>query len=391
MSGNRKKWQFWAPDIDTKGGGVGACSAFILRALMEVLPDVRFDVRLRNGQMSDSRMPNGRRCRAHSVASLPERLRPVALSLGGIWSSLFDRPSVGFTSHINFLPALHAVRSIRGTKSIGLLLGCEVWDLGHKGRVEALRKADRLWSISNYTRQRVARELDIDAEEIDLLPLTFDHDRFEIREKSPALLKRHGIAPGSPVLLTVARLSAAEQYKGQDRVIRQLPDLLKEYPRLQYVIAGRGDDQLRLEKLARECGVAEHVIFAGFVPDEEICDYYNLADVFVMPSTGEGFGIVFLESAVCGRPVIAGNRDASPEATGNGKFGWIVDPYDGGQLAAAIGAAISGRHDNELVKNREALRREVLADYGWPTFRGHVERNVNTFLELQQDAFPLVR
>lgn len=377
-------WQFWTPDIATSGGGVGACSSFILKALLEILPDTRFAALLRNGKLEDCEGLDTDRCRGVSVAGYSERVRPSLLSLAGLWNSLGTKPDVAFTSHINFLPALHQVRRLRGTRSIGLLLGCEVWDLQHPGRVKALKQADRLWSISEYTRQRVARELDLNPANIDLLPLTFDHGRFEIREKSKKLLERHDLSVDDPVILTVARLSAGERYKGQDRVIRQLPVLIKTYPKLKYIVAGRGDDQPRLEKLTEECGVVDHVIFAGFVPDEEICDYYNLADVFAMPSTGEGFGIVFLESAACGTPVIAGNKDASPEAAGNGRFGWVVDPDNGEELANAISEAVSGKHERELLKDPQGLRKAVIEEFGWPTFKGHVERNVRTFLDLRK-------
>ena len=377
-----RNWQFWAPAISTLGGGAGECSGFVLKALLEVLPEVRFSTLLRNGRLGDCAGLDTGRCTERSVVSFSANLRPLAIAMSGMWDSLGTKPEVAFTSHINFLPALHQVRRLRGTKSIGLLLGCEAWDLQHAGRVKALREADRLWSISDYTRQRVARELALNPDSIDLLPLTFDHSRFEIREKSVKLLERHGLSADDSVILTVARLDPAEQYKGQDRVIRQLPGLVKSFPKLHYIIAGRGGDQPRLEQLARDCDVMKHVIFAGFVPDEEICDYYNLADVFAMPSTGEGFGIVFLESAVCGRPVIAGNQDASPEATGNGSFGWMVDPDDGNELTHAIREAISGQHDKALLKDREGLRQAVINEFGWSAFKGHVERNVQKFFSL---------
>ena len=102
--------------------------------------------------------------------------------------------------------------------------------------------------------------------------------------------------------MTVSRLASSEQYKGHDRVIRTLPRLLSQHPETIYLIVGDGDDRPRLESLAVECGVAEKVQFAGLVPPEELPDYFRLADVFVMPSTGEGFGIVFLEAMAYRRP-----------------------------------------------------------------------------------------
>ena len=88
---------------------------------------------------------------------------------------------------------------------------------------------------------------------------------------------------------------------------------------MKYVVIGRGDDQPRLAQLAADLGVADRVIFAGFVPDEALIDHYRLADVYVMPSK-EGFGIVYLEAMACGVPVIAGDDDGSADPLQDGRL-----------------------------------------------------------------------
>ena len=108
------------------------------------------------------------------------------------------------------------------------------------------------------------------------------------------------------------------------------PPSLARVPDAAYLIVGSGDDQPRLERLAREAGVGDRVVFAGQVADAELADYFALADVFAMPSTGEGFGIVFLEAAASGLPVIGGNRDGSVDALADGRIGRLVDPRRGG-------------------------------------------------------------
>ena len=97
----------------------------------------------------------------------------------------------------------------------------------------------------------------------------------------------------------------------------------------------------RLESLAVECGVAKNVQFAGLVPPEKLPDYFRLADVFVMPSTGEGFGIVFLEAMATGVCVIGGNQDGSADPLADGELGWAVDPDNEQELISAICAALS--------------------------------------------------
>ena len=97
-----------------------------------------------------------------------------------------------------------------------------------------------------------------------------------------------------------------------------LPALAADVPDVAYLIAGDGDDRARLEKKAAALGVADRVVFAGYVPEEEKADHYRLADAFVMPGRGEGFGIVYLEALACGVPVVASSLDASREAVRDG-------------------------------------------------------------------------
>src|SRR5204863_3572114 len=142
--------------------------------------------------------------------------------------------------------------------------------------------------------RRVLAQIVIDPTRVRVLPGTVD-PRFRPGPKPHALLDRYD-ARGKKVLLTVARLSSSERYKGHDRVIRTLPRVLRDHPQTLYLIVGDGDDRARLEALALEFGVAEKVRFAGHIDAELLPDHFRLADVFVMPSTGEGFGIVFLEA-----------------------------------------------------------------------------------------------
>jgi glycosyltransferase involved in cell wall biosynthesis len=87
---------------------------------------------------------------------------------------------------------------------------------------------------------------------------------------------------------------------------------------------------------ARELGVASRVVFTGLFADEEKQDLYNLADTYVMPSRGEGFGFVFLEAMACGIPAIASKLDGGREALLDGKLGLLVDPTNPAEIRAAI-------------------------------------------------------
>jgi len=142
----------------------------------------------------------------------------------------------------------------------------------------------------------------------------------------------------------LCRLPGKERYKGVDEVLELMPKLLLREPRLVFLVAGDGDDRPRLEEKAASLGVSDRVVFTGFVPEREKVDHYRLADVFVMPGRGEGFGFVFLEALACGVPVVASKLDGSREAVRNGQLGRLVDPGDPAELEAAILGALSDRH-----------------------------------------------
>jgi glycosyltransferase involved in cell wall biosynthesis len=118
----------------------------------------------------------------------------------------------------------------------------------------------------------------------------------------------------SKVILTVGRLIGQERYKGFDEVIEIMPQLVKRFPNLKYLIVGDGPDRPRLEAKAVALGVSDNVVFSGYVAESEKVAHYNLADVYVMPSFGEGFGIVLIEAAACGVPVVGSWADGSCKA-----------------------------------------------------------------------------
>jgi glycosyltransferase involved in cell wall biosynthesis len=139
------------------------------------------------------------------------------------------------------------------------------------------------------------------------------------------------------VLMTLGRVEAAERYKGFDEVLEIMPELEDD---IAYVIAGGGNDVPRLQRKAAALGVAERVVFTGLLPEHEKADLYNLADVYVMPSRGEGFGFVLLEAMACGVPVIASRLDGGREAVRGGALGQLVDPTNPAEIRIAIEDAL---------------------------------------------------
>jgi len=198
---------------------------------------------------------------------------------------------------------------------------------------------------------------------------TFDPGQFSIGPKPEHLLRRSGWAANDPVILTVGRLSAAEGYKGHDRLIRALPRILAQVPNVKYLIVGSGDDQERLERIALEEKVADAIRFAGRVPQKELSDHYRVCDLFAMPSTGEGFGIVFLEALATGKPVLAGNGDGAVDALRGGELGVLVDPDDEQALAETVTALLQRRHPHPLATRPDELRNRVVDAFGPEKFK----------------------
>jgi glycosyltransferase involved in cell wall biosynthesis len=141
-------------------------------------------------------------------------------------------------------------------------------------------------------------------------------------------------------MLTLGRLSSTGRYKGFDEVLDVLPELAPDIPEIAYLIVGDGDDRPRLEEKSRSLGIAERVIFTGYIAEAEKADHYRLADLYVMPGRGEGFGFVFLEALACGVPAIGSTLDGSREALKNGELGRIVDPTNKAELKSAIIATL---------------------------------------------------
>ena len=245
-----------------------------------------------------------------------------------------------FCGHI-FATPVAAVLARLTAKPLWLQVhGIEAWTAPGQAAARATADARLITCVSRYTRARLLGWCDIDPARVRVLPNTVDA-RFAPGPKPPQLLQRLGL-DGRRVILTVSRLSSGERYKGHDRIIAALPAVIARHPDAVYVVAGEGDDRGRLEQLARDADVTAHLRFVGQLPADELADAYRMADVFCMPSTGEGFGIVFLEAAASGLSVIGGNRDGSVDALAEGRIGRLVDPHDAGQLIAARCDALDG-------------------------------------------------
>ena len=116
-------------------------------------------------------------------------------------------------------------------------------------------------------------------------------------------------------------MDSRERYKGHDRVIAAIPDLVAKGHDIRYLVVGEGDDRARLEALARDAGVSDRVRFLGAVGLQSLVETYRMADLFVMPSTGEGFGVAFLEAMASGTPALGLDVAGAKDALADGELG----------------------------------------------------------------------
>ncbi len=231
-------------------------------------------------------------------------------------------------------------------------------------RRRVLQEAETVITISRYARQ-LLYEQGVAEEQIVLIPPGVDTERFRPDAEAGAAIRRRYHLGDGPLILTVARLTPR---KGHDLVLRALPALRKQFPDLRYAIVGVGQDAARLHRLAQEQGVEQAVLFIGAVRDEDLPGWYNAADLLVMPNRMEGedvegFGIVFLEAAACGKPAIGGRSGGSEDAIVEGKTGYLVEPSSVGDLIAAVARLLA---DSQLARAMgKAGRARVEREFTW--------------------------
>ncbi|ARF77060.1 alpha-(1-2)-phosphatidylinositol mannosyltransferase [Kitasatospora albolonga] len=222
--------------------------------------------------------------------------------------------------------------------------GHEIWWARTPGARRLLRRVgdsvDVVTYLGEYTRVRIAPALGPRARLSRLVPGV---DAGAYRPDHPAsgadeLRARYGLGDRK-VILCVARLVPR---KGQDTLIRALPLIRRAVPDAALLVVGKGPDERRLRRLAHRHAEGS-VVFAGGVSHAATAAYYRAADVFAMPCRtrragleAEGLGIVFLEAAAAGLPVVAGNSGGAPDAVLDGTGGAVVDGRDVADVAGTI-------------------------------------------------------
>ena len=266
--------------------------------------------------------------------------------------------------HVNMAIAGYLIKKIYPSKQVILIThGIDVWYAFSGIKQKFLKVVDRILSVSQFTKDKLIELNNVPAEKIKVFPNTID-PYFKIPaslSKDNTMRGRYGIHDNTFVLYTLTRLSNTELFKGYDKVLVALKDVIKTNPNVHYVIAGKYDEaeKSRIDNIIEENNLQGHVTLTGFLKEEELTAHYQMADTYIMPSKKEGFGIVFIESLVCGVPVIGGNADGSADALLQGELGTLVNPDSVEDITAAINKHIVERERDDEVKIKNKQEKTI--------------------------------
>jgi glycosyltransferase involved in cell wall biosynthesis len=377
----KSKLHLWIPNIFEFKGGIQVYSAFFIEALQTILHEnnVEYEIFLKHDAQASPNFQLAKNTQFHFTGACPLPLRTAAYAISILAHGLAQKPSLAIATHLNFTVAAYWLKRLAGIPYWTVAHGVEAWNIQRPALQTALQHADRILAVSNYTRDRLLKEQNLDPDKISILPNTFDPYRFQVSEKPDYLLKRHDLKPEQPVILTVNRLCRSESYKGYDKILEALPQIRQTIPHVHYIIGGKGDDRPRLKQLIQQLQLQDCVTLAGFIPDRELGDYYNLCDLFAMPSKSEGFGIVYLEALSCGKPTLGGNRDGAIDALCHGELGALVDPDDVATIARTTIQILQGTYPNPLIYQPEALRQKAIERYGFDRFKQTLATHLESY------------
>jgi phosphatidylinositol alpha-1,6-mannosyltransferase len=342
-------------------GGIQNYTAALVRALKEIAGEK--NVRI-------VAVPAEPTVRADGNSALG-RVTKIRFLLSSITAAIFWRPQLVICAHVGVSPVGRIIHRITGEPYWVMLHGIEVWCELTQSKVEALRGAHRLMTNSKFTLESASARHGLEKCESVFLPPTFSIDESQASKKSTS----------APIVLTVGRLAASERYKGHDVMLDAWPSVMREIPEAQYIIVGDGDDRARLQERTREMGIASSVIFKGIVTGADLQSCYDECQVFALPARteldpraprGEGFGIVFLEAMVHGKPVVGPNVGAPPEIICDGEHGLLVAPLDPAKVAEALIYLLA--HPERARQMGEAGREWVRQEYSYEMFRDRLRK-----------------
>jgi len=283
------------------------------------------------------------------------------------------KPALVIALHPHLAPIAFAMKALSAKLcSIVFAHGIEVWQPLGWPRGPALRRADMVVGPSTATVQHLISVQGIRPERIRRLPWGLDPDFATRLATRNRLLPPPDFPRDGRIILSVGRWDKAEQYKGADTLIMALPRILKALPDVSLVLVGDGNDRPRLERLARDRGIVERTRFLQGLTAEQLSACYANCYVFVLPSRGEGFGLVFLEAMAHSKPVVGGAYGGIPDIVEDGVTGLLVPHGDTERLGRALESLLS--RGDEARQMGERGRQRVLKEFSFERFESTLEQ-----------------
>jgi len=279
-------------------------------------------------------------------------------------------------SHINLLMAGWLIKKVNPSAKIILIAhGIEIWGKLNISKKKMLPVCDHIICVSRFTAQKIKSLHQFPADKISIINNCIDPflPMPVVHFSAQKLKQQYGIENDETVLMTLTRLSAKDRYKGYDCVLDALVLLKKNNRKIKYLLAGSysESEKIVVDALITKHGLTDNVILTGYIPDENLTAHFCMADIYVMPSTKEGFGIVFIEAMYYGVPVIAGNQDGSVDALLNGELGLLIEPNNPIAIANAV---------EEMMTNKETYKPNhqlLMNNFGYDAYKRKLERVLN--------------
>jgi len=210
------------------------------------------------------------------------------------------------------------------------------------------------------------------------IPNGVDLEIFKPLKKNNKLLKKYNLSLKNKIVLFVGGLDRAHYFKGVDVLIKSFSQIIKDFPESVLMIVGEGDLKEKYEKIAKNLEIEDKVIFTGKVSNEELPQYYNLADVFVLPSINrnESFGLVLIEAMACQKPCVASNLPGVRIIVDNNKTGFLVKPKNENDLSEKICLLL----ENDKLREEMGIkgRKKVEEKYSWEIIVKKLEKLYET-------------
>ncbi len=221
-------------------------------------------------------------------------------------------------------------------------------------------ESKRVIVASNSMKYELEDHFHLPGEKIDVIPNAIDTTRYDRNVDREAVKRRYGISPYERIVLFIGRLSPQ---KGVEYLIKAVPFILNRHPEAVFIIIGEGLSKEYLMDLAHKSGYSHKIRFFGFLPDQDLIELTMSADVLVLPSIYEPFGIVALEGMAAGVPIVASNVGGLTEIVEHDKTGVLVYPRDPASIAWGVNRVLSDPgYSSWIVQNAKKKVKEV---YNW--------------------------